>query len=48
MLVLFTLLALDFAGYAYHHLIPGLAAAVIALVLAIFAIIFALRGAPVP
>ena len=43
-MILFILLALDCAGYFYQHTIPGLPAAVIALVLAILALVLELRG----
>lgn len=43
-MILFVLLALDCAGYFYNHLVPGVAAAVIALVLAILALILEIRG----
>jgi len=43
-MVLFVLLALDCAGYFYQRTIPGVPAAVIALVLAILALVLELRG----
>lgn len=43
-MILFVLLALDCAGFFYHHLLPDTPAAVIALVLAIVALILDLRG----
>lgn len=43
-MILFVLLALDCAGF-FHGDLPGTPAAVIALVLAVVAVVFAIRGA---